>query len=96
MRRVSGSADQRVRDMRRMVSSEMKILEGKTERRTARSNGYIAIESICDVIPRSRLRWFGHILRRDRQDWLRIALEANDPKTRRETVREDLHLRDGN
>uniref|UniRef100_UPI00358ECC96 E3 ubiquitin-protein ligase RNF168-like isoform X2 n=1 Tax=Myxine glutinosa TaxID=7769 RepID=UPI00358ECC96 len=37
----------------------------------------MGIEPVIDVVKRNRLRWFGHVLRKDESDWLRRVMEMN-------------------
>ena len=37
----------------------------------------MGIESVMDVVKRNRLRWLGHVLRKDESDWVRGVLEMS-------------------
>ncbi len=37
----------------------------------------MGIEPVIDAVKRNRLRWFGHVLRKDESDWLRRVMEMN-------------------
>ena len=59
----------------------------------------LGVESITDVIRRGRLRWFGHLERKEEKDWVSACrnLEVGDKrgrgrgrKTWRECVDEDM------
>ena len=45
----------------------------------------LGIEEIRDVVRRSRLRWLGHVLRKDEDDWVRksMSLEVDGNRGRR-------------
>ena len=44
----------------------------------------MGIESVSDVLRRSRLRWLGHVLRKNDEDWVRkcLSLEADGKRSR--------------
>ena len=59
----------------------------------------MGIEAITDTIRKRRLRWFGHVMRREENDWLRRVMQhevegkrpqGRPKKTWRETVAADL------
>ena len=52
----------------------MSIIERKTNDDLWKMMG---IESVMDVVKRNRLRWLGHVLRKDESDWVRGVLEMN-------------------
>ena len=37
----------------------------------------MGIEHVMDVVKRHRLRWLGHVLRKDESDWVRRVMEMN-------------------
>ena len=37
----------------------------------------MGIEPVMDVVKRNRLRWLGHVLRKDESDWVRGVLEMS-------------------
>ena len=37
----------------------------------------MGIEPVIDVVKRNRLRWLGHVLRKDESDWVRRVMEMN-------------------
>ena len=37
----------------------------------------MGIEPVMDVVKRNRLRWLGHVLRKDESDWVRRVMEIN-------------------
>jgi len=58
----------------------------------------LGIDDIALVLQQNRLRWYGHVLRKDDDDWVKkcIEYEAEGPRPRgrpkrtwREVVRED-------
>ena len=59
----------------------------------------LQIENIVEVVRRARLRWFGHVERKDDEDWVkrttRLEIEGSRPAGRpkkkgNETVKADL------
>ena len=50
------------------------IVERKTNDDLRKMMG---IESVMDVVKRNRLRWLGHVLRKDESDWVRGVLEMS-------------------
>ena len=61
--------------------------------------GRLNIESISELVRRARLRWFGHVERKEQGDWVsecrNVVVEGNKPrgrgrKTWRECVRKDM------
>ena len=52
------------------------LRERKTSEELRRMMG---IESIKDVVMRDRLRWIGHVLRKDENDWVRRVMEFDVP-----------------
>ena len=62
-------------------------------------NGRLGIEGVADIVRRGRLRWFGHLERKGRDDWVSTcrSFEVAGPKSRGrhkktwdECVRHDL------
>ena len=62
----------------------------------------MGIESVVAVVKRSRLRWMGHVLRKDEQDWVRRVMEmevegrkgrGRPKKTWQKVVEEDMRSR---
>ena len=63
---------------------------------------YISVSDIALVLQQNRLRWYGHVLRKDDDDWVKKCMEheveGSRPrgrlkKTWKEVVREDCHAR---
>ena len=61
----------------------------------------LGIESVADVIRRGRLRWFGHVERKDDSDWVKACqtlvvggnrCKGRGKKTWRECVAEDMRI----
>ena len=93
---------------RRLERAEMRMVrwmcgvslkEKKTSDELRRMMG---IEPVVDVVKRGRLRWMGHVLRKDENDWMRKVMEINVEGSRgrgrpRRTwlsvVEEDMHTR---
>ena len=102
----------RVDHEQRLMRTEMRMvrwMSGRSLRERERNDDLrrrMGIESIADIIRSRRLRWFGHVMRREENDWLRRVMqhevEGKRPKGRprktwRETVAADLrklHLRE--
>jgi hypothetical protein len=72
-----------VEQERRLERAEMRMVrwmcgvslrERKTSDELRRMMG---IESVMDVVKRGRLRWMGHVLRKDENDWVRAVMELN-------------------
>ena len=58
----------------------------------------LSIDDIALVLQQNRLRWYGHVLRKDDDDWVKKCMEyeVEGPKpkrTWREVVREDCQAR---
>ena len=62
----------------------------------------MGIEPVLDVVRRGRLRWMGHILRKDGNSWVRRVMDINvegrrvrgrPRKTWVNVVEEDMHMR---
>ena len=47
------------------------------ERKTNELRKMVGIESVMDIVKRNRLRWLGHMLRKDESDWVRRVMEIN-------------------
>ena len=62
-----------------MCDASLKERNSKAELRNR-----LGIEEIGDVVRRSRLRWLGHVLRKDEYDWVRrsMSLEVNGNRGR--------------
>ena len=95
----------KIDDIRKMQSSEMRMLRwmagmSLSERKSNEwVRSMLAIDDIGEVMQQNRLRWFGHVERRDELCWLKRieTLQADDngvkgrPKKRwREVLREDM------
>ena len=72
-----------VEQQRRLERTEMRMVrwmcgvslrERKTSDQLRRMMG---IEPVVDVVKRSRLRWMGHVLRKNESDWVRKVMEIN-------------------
>jgi len=58
----------------------------------------LGVDDIALVLQQNRLRWYGHVLRKERNDWVKkcmeYAVEGPRPKrTWREVVKEDCQAR---
>jgi len=62
----------------------------------------IGIEPVMDVVRRGRLRWMGHVLRKDESEWVRSVMEISVEgsrarerlrKTWLNVVEEDMRVR---
>ena len=61
----------------------------------------LKIPDIGEMLRRARLRWFGHVMRKDDDDWVKrcmnLTVEGTAPrgkkKTWRKTVNEDMKLK---
>ena len=61
----------------------------------------LKIPDIGEMLRRARLRWFGHVMRKDDNDWVKrcmnLTVEGTAPrgqkKTWRKTVNEDMKLK---
>ena len=95
----------KIEDIRKMQRSEMRMLRWMTglslsERKCNEwMRSMLAIDDIAEVMRRSRLRWFGHVERRDKLCWIkRIGIPQVDgdgvkgrPRKRWiEVLREDM------
>ena len=65
-----------VRTEMRMVRwmSGVSLRERKTNNELQRTMG---IEPVMNVVKRNRMRWLGHVLRKDESDWVRGVMEMN-------------------
>ena len=56
----------------------------------------LGIEKIGDVVRRSRLRWLGHVLRKDEDDWVRrsMSLEVDGNRGRPKLTWQNVVTRD--
>ena len=63
---------------------------------------YAYVDDIALVLQQNRLRWYGHVLRKDDDDWVKKCMEHQDEgprprgrpkKTWKEVVREDCQAR---
>ena len=62
----------------------------------------LGIDDIALVLQQNRLRWYGHVLRKEDDDWVKKCMEyevesprprGRPKRTRREVVREDCQAR---
>jgi len=58
----------------------------------------LRLDDIISVLQRNRLRWYGHVLRKEDNDWVKKCMEyevegARPKKTWREIVGKDCHAR---
>jgi len=62
----------------------------------------LGIDDIALVLQQNRLRWYGHVLRKEDDDWVKKCMEyevegpiprGRPKRTRREVVREDCEAR---
>jgi len=58
----------------------------------------LGIDDIALVLQQNRLRWYGHVLRKDDDDWVKKCMEyevegSRPKRTWREVVREDCQAR---
>ena len=62
----------------------------------------LGLDDIALVLQQNRLRWYGHVLRKDDDDWVKKCMEhevegtrprRRPKKTWKEVVREDCHAR---
>ena len=95
----------KVEDIRKMQRSEMRMLRWMTgvslsERKSNECvRSMLAIDDIGEVMRRNRLRWFGHVERRDELCWIKrietLQVDGDGVKGRprkrwREALREDM------
>ena len=55
------------------------LRERKTSAELRKSMG---VEAIVDVVRRSRLRWYGHVVRKEENDWVKKVMSINLEGTR--------------
>ena len=64
--------------------------------------GRLELQDIISVLQRNRLRWYGHVLRKEDSDWVKKCMEyevegtrpsGRPKKTRREIVEKDCRAR---
>ena len=55
----------------------------------------LGVDDIALVLQQNRLRWYGHVLRKDDDDWVKKCMEheVRPKKTWKEVVREDCQAR---
>jgi len=62
----------------------------------------LGVDDIALILQQNRMRWYGHVLRKDDDDWVKkwmeYEVEGSRPRgrpksTRKEVVREDCHAR---
>jgi len=68
------------------------------QRAEMRMRERLGIDDIALVLQQNRLRWYGHVLRKDDEDWVKKYMEGPGPKGRpkrtfREVVRQDCQAR---
>lgn len=95
----------KVENVQRMERTEMQMVRlmcGVKLRERFRNEelrGWMGIEQLGSVIRRGRLRWFGHVERRDEEDWLKKCMKMDvggvrpvgrPRKTWEEVVKEDM------
>ena len=94
----------KIEDIRKIQRSEMRMLRWMTRVSLSerKSNEYVrsmlAIDDIGEVMRRNRLRWFGHVERRDELCWIKrietlqvMVMEWKaDPGRWREVLKEDM------
>jgi len=55
------------------------------------------VDDIALILQQNRLRWYGHVLRKDDDDWVKKCMEyeveGSRPRGRAEVVREDCQAR---
>ena len=74
----------KVEDIRKMQSSEMRMLRWMTgvslsERKSNECvRSMLEIDDIGEVMRRNRLRWFGHVERRDELYWVKRSVSVLD------------------
>ena len=82
----------KIDDIRKMQKSEMRMLRwmvgvSLSERKSSECvRNTLAIDDIAEVMQRNRLRWFGHVERRDELCWLKrietLQVDGNGVKGR--------------
>ena len=82
----------KIEDIRKIQTSEMRILRWVTgvSLSESKSNEWVrnilAIDDIGEVMQQNRLRWFGHVERRDELCWIKrtgtIQVDGNGVKGR--------------
>ena len=95
----------KIEDIRKIQRSEMRMLRWMTgvSLSERKSNEYVrsmlAIDDIAEVMQRNRLRWFGHVERRDELCWIKrigtLQVDGDGVKGRprkrwREVLKEDM------
>ena len=95
----------KIDDIRKMQRSEMRMLRWMTgvslsERKSNECvRNMLAIDDVAEVMRRNRLRWFGHVERRDELCWLKrietLQVDGDRVKGRprkrwREVLKEDM------
>ena len=95
----------KIEDIRKMQRSEMRMLKWMAEVSLSerKSNecvrSMLAIDDVAEVMRRNRLRWFGHVERRDELYWIKrietLQVDGNGVKGRprkrwREVLKEDM------
>ena len=95
----------KIEDIRKIQRSEMKMLRWMTgvslsERKSNECvRSILAIDDIAEVMQRNRLRWFGHVERRDELCWIKrietLQVDGDGVKGRprkrwREVLKEDM------
>ena len=95
----------KIEDIRKMQRSEMRMLRWMTgvslsERKSNECvRSMLAIDDVAEVMRRNRLRWFGHVERRDELCWIKrietLQVDGDGVKGRpkkrwREVLREDM------
>ena len=100
----------KVEDIRKIQRSEMRMLRWMTgvSLSESKSNEWVrsmlAIDDIAKVMQRNRLRWFGHVERRDELCWIKrietLQVDGDGVKGRpsknwREVLREDMRKKGG-
>ena len=58
----------------------------------------LGVDDIALILQQNRLRWYGHVLRKDDDDWMKKCMGGSRPRGRpkrtwKEVVREDCEAR---
>ena len=92
---------QRLERAERMMVRQMCGVTLKDRKSSEELHRRIGIENVADVIRRGRLRWFGHVERKEDNDWVKacqtLEIDGNrgkgrGKKTWRQCVDEDMKI----
>ena len=90
--------------MSRLITVKLKLITVKLKDRlpSKELRERLGIDDIALVLQQNRLRWYGHVLRKDDDDWVKKCMEyevqgprprGRPRRTRREVVLEDCQAR---